>query len=302
MDVASGTNNTSSVIVKKEPVFEAECIEYESFYTQSNRPGRGWRRSRRSFEEHSGEIIPGTGATGRKKTLKSIRSNGTRNDERKDIRSGERMVKRKNPTDSYGKVTTCKLCGSVYHWVRDCPERGSYEKEGINVFSNEIQREYLPIFLKETLNCTVLDRGCVRSVCGKKWLESYVKSLAPDNVKSIQEVPSHTRFRFGVGGLVYESEKHVKFPALIGTRKVFLEADLIDCDLPLLLSKESMKKADTHINFKNDEVTMLGQKLKLKFTSSGHYAITLMGHYHLNGTVKRQSRLYFSNFKKWTKR
>ena len=40
-----------------------------------------------------------------------------------------------------------------------------------------------------------------------------------------------------------------------------------------------MKKADTQINVKNDEVTMLGQKLKLKFTSSGHYAITLMGHY-----------------------
>ena len=148
----------------------------------------------------------------------------------------------------------------MYHWVRDCPERESYEEEGINLFSNEIQREYLPTFLKETLNCAVLDCGCVRSVCGKKWLESYVKSLTPDNVKSIQEVPSHTRFRFGIGGPVYESEKRVKFPAtVIGTRKVFLQADLIDCDLPLLLSKESMKKADTQINFKNDEVTMLGQ-------------------------------------------
>ena len=146
------------------------------------------------------------------------------------------------------------------YWVRDCPERESYE-EGINLFSNEIQREYLPIFLKETLNCAVLDCGCVRSVCGNKGLESYVKSLAPDDVKSIQEVPSHTRFRFGVGGLVYESEKRVTFPATIGTRKVFLEADLINCDLPLLLSKESMKKADTQINFRKDEVTTLGPKL-----------------------------------------
>ena len=40
-----------------------------------------------------------------------------------------------------------------------------------------------------------------------------------------------------------------------------------------------MKKADTQINFKNDKVTMLGQNLKLKFTSSGHYTIPLMGHY-----------------------
>ena len=167
----------------------------------------------------------------------------------------------------------------MYHWIRDCLDRKSYEEEGINLFSNEIQRECFPVFLKETLNGTVLDCGCVRSVCGKKWLESYVKSLVPDNVKSIQDVPSHTRFRFGVSGPVYESEKRVKFPATIGTRKVFLEADLIDCDLALLLSKESIKKADTQINFNNDEVTTLGQKLKLKFTISGHYAIPLMGHY-----------------------
>ena len=140
------------------------------------------------------------------------------------------MAKRKNPTDSYGKVSACNLCGSVYHWVRDCPEKESYEEEGINLFSNEIQREYLPVSLKDTLTCAVLNCGCVKSVCGKKMLKSYVKSLAPDNVKSIQEVLNHTRFRFGIGGPVYESEKRVKFPATIGTRKVVLEVDLIDCD------------------------------------------------------------------------
>ena len=36
-----------------------------------------------------------------------------------------------------------------------------------------------------------------------------------------------------------------------------------------------MKKADTQINFKEDEVTMLGQKLKLHFTTSGHYSVPL---------------------------
>ena len=158
------------------------------------------------------------------------------------------------------------------------------KKESTSSQINEIEREYLPIVIKETLNGAVLDCGCVRSVCGKKWLVSYVKSLAPDNVKSVQEVPSHTRFRFGVRGPVYQSEKRVKFQATIGTRKVFLEAGLIDCDSPSLLSKGSMKKADTQIKIwkaddENDEVTMLGQKLKLKFTSSGHYAIPLMGHY-----------------------
>ena len=49
MDVATRTSNTSSVMVKKEHVLEAECSEYKSFYTGSNRPRRGWRGSRGSF-------------------------------------------------------------------------------------------------------------------------------------------------------------------------------------------------------------------------------------------------------------
>ena len=202
MAVATETSNTSSVMVKKEPMLEAECSEYESFYTRSNRPGIGWSGFRGSFRGTIRGNYRGAGATGRKEPIKGTRSIGTRNEERKDTRSEEIMAKRKNPTDSYGKVTTCSLCGSVYRWVRDCPERESYEEEGINLFSNEIQREYLPNFLKETIICAVLDCVCVRSVCGKKWLESYLKSLPPDNVKSIQEAPSHTRFRFGVGGPV----------------------------------------------------------------------------------------------------
>ena len=83
------------------------------------------------------------------------------------------------------------------------------------------------------------------------------------------------RFRFGVGGPIYISERKVKFPAMLGSKKVTIESDIIDCELPLLLSKESMKRAETAINFKDDKVSMLGQTLDLKFTTSGHYAIPL---------------------------
>ena len=49
MDVATRTSNISSAMVKKEPVFKAECSEYKSLYTRSDRPGRGWHRSTGSF-------------------------------------------------------------------------------------------------------------------------------------------------------------------------------------------------------------------------------------------------------------
>ena len=52
-----------------------------------------------------------------------------------------------------------------------------------------------------------------------------------------------------------------------------IETDVVPDDLPLLLSKQSMKTARTTIDFVNDKVTMLDQVLNLCFTSSGHYAI-----------------------------
>ena len=68
-------------MVKKEPVFEVECCEYESFYTRSNRPGRGWRGSRGSFRETFRGNYRGNGATGRKEPIRGTRSNGTRSKE-----------------------------------------------------------------------------------------------------------------------------------------------------------------------------------------------------------------------------
>jgi hypothetical protein len=54
-----------------------------------------------------------------------------------------------------------------------------------------------------------------------------------------------------------------------------VKTDIVEADLPLLLSKEALKKADAIMNFNNDTVTMFGEVLKMISTSSGHYAISL---------------------------
>lgn len=60
----------------------------------------------------------------------------------------------------------------------------------------------------------------------------------------------------------------------------------------MLLSKKAMKTADTSINFKDDTVTMLGQKQKVLVTSSGHYAIPLSKkHSILNEATKGSVRI-----------
>ena len=45
----------------------------------------------------------------------------------------------------------------------------------------------------------------------------------------------------------------------------------MDKELPVLLSKEAMKKAGMMINFTNDSAQILGFHINLEITSSGHH-------------------------------
>ena len=50
---------------------------------------------------------------------------------------------------------------------------------------------------------------------------------------------------------------------------------MVKSEIPLLLSRNSMKKANTRIDFANDKVNIFGKDIDLQFTSSGHYAVPL---------------------------
>ena len=54
-----------------------------------------------------------------------------------------------------------------------------------------------------------------------------------------------------------------------------IEADVIAEDIPLLLSKNSLKKADAIIDMTNDKVFILGTEVKLHLSTSGHYCIDI---------------------------
>ena len=72
------------------------------------------------------------------------------------------------------------------------------------------------------------------------------------------------------------SNKVVKFPAVLGNQKVFVEANIVTNEIPLLMSsKSSMKKAQMIINFDDDMAQISGNQVKLNCTSTGHYCIPL---------------------------
>ena len=54
-----------------------------------------------------------------------------------------------------------------------------------------------------------------------------------------------------------------------------IKTDVIEADIPLLLSKNAMKAANTVIDFQSDRVNMFGKQINLQFTSTGHYVIPL---------------------------
>ena len=267
-DQQAGSSNQQEyqdVPVKVEPTYHSQDVQndneekrvlYSKSQPHNSRGFRGWRG----------------GSTTRYNQRGSARyaSSGARpkEDERRQ-RSGNVSVRKSNPPDRSGNISRCVVCDSVMHWVKDCPHK---DEVHVQLFTKDIKDEYINQFVGETLNAAVLDSGCTRTVCGKLWLDCYIDSLSKEDSKLIEERPTSTRFKFGDGRVVQASRK-VIIPEYIGDMKVNIETDVVSDDLPLLLSKQSMKTARTTIDFANDKVTMLDQVLNLHFTSSGHYTI-----------------------------
>ena len=57
------------------------------------------------------------------------------------------------------------------------------------------------------------------------------------------------------------SSKLVKIPVAIGSQKFFIEANVVKNELLLLLSRQSMKRAEMIIDFSNDAVNVGGKTL-----------------------------------------
>ena len=129
-------------------------------------------------------------------------------------------------------------------------------------------------FFKETFGCGVLDSGCSKNVCGLVWVEAYLDTLSVEDRKLVNYNDSDATFKFG-NPTIYSSLYQITFPAKIGSKRVDIVADVIEVDIPLLISKVAMKKADTIIDFRNDKVTMFGETINIRFTSTGHYCVCL---------------------------
>ena len=186
-----------------------------------------------------------------------------------------------NPVGKDGNILRCVACDSIRHLLAQCPH--SYENT--NAYEVEHCQEEACLFTgkdvgqmfvlsAEAQNCAVLDSACSSTVCGKDWLQSYLSSLDPNKLESVKKSTSHKVFRFG-GGTVLTSEGSYILPAKLVGKDIQIKTDVVDSNIPLLLSKEAMKKACMKLDLESDTAEIFGEKVHLNCTSSGHYCVPI---------------------------
>ena len=264
---SGGGDNGGAPLVKSEPVFQSSHLE-DVNYTSGNRVWRGRGRGRsRGYNTSTGS--------------RHERSSSGMTPVDKDSGSRQgRSSSRMNPVDKDGNMMKCFICGSFYHFSRFCPSKrygDNDEKQTkevhITLFSARSDGKARGL-VKECLGKALLDSACTKTVCGNTWLNMYLDTLHGDDKSLVEVLYSDTKFRFG-DGVEVTSSKLVKIPAYIGHKKVMICTDVVSNEIPLLLSRSSMKKSNMILNFVNDTVSVLGEDIELECTVSGHYCIPL---------------------------
>ena len=101
----------------------------------------------------------------------------------------------------------------------------------------------LKFLMSEIWSAALLDSGSGKTACSNEWFSQYVNNLCEQDQQQIQYSERNHMYRFG-GGKKVKATHRAKIPALIGNNHIKNRTDVIENDIPLLLSKLSMKKAE----------------------------------------------------------
>ena len=257
----------SHVAIKQESVFEAQ--QNEVYYTNKKgfRPKGAWSTEKPTSSTSWGGV--------RKRNQYVEPSvNHSSNYQSKNN-------KEQNPIGFNGKPMRCRICDSVCHLMRYCPhnERNKEQKayvadaEDIVLYTGHV-REDLCLLVKEAKNSAVLDSACTSTVAGTTWMQCFIDTLSPEARSSIKREAGSKIFKFG-GGEICKSIESVEFPCKMAGKNVRIRTDVVNADIPLLLSKEAMKKAEVKLDLVSDTAEIFGKEISLDSTTSGHYCIPL---------------------------
>ena len=64
-------------------------------------------------------------------------------------------------------------------------------------------------------------------------------------------------------------------PEFLAGRDVLVRTDVVDSDIPFILSVKSVKNAKVKLDLENDTAESFGENLSLNYTPSGHYCVPI---------------------------
>ena len=127
---------------------------------------------------------------------------------------------------------------------------------------------------REASGSMVLDSACSSTVTGTSWLDDYISLLNDTDRRAVVVFPGVRVFQFG-GGTRLKSLGEYKLPAYVVGKRVMIRTDVVDSDIPMLLSKSAMKDMKVTMYYETDIADILGKRVVLNCTSSGHYCISI---------------------------
>ena len=196
-----------------------------------------------------------------------------------------------NRMNRYGRIPECSFCNSRFHLRAECTDMAKMLNETNKKDSDEPKFNYLMVFineqrdnkldalLNECMGQAVLDSGCPNTVCGENWMENYIARLGPQELIKVETTTSSQAFTFGDGKSV-QAVKKVRIPIYWGGVWGTITTDVVNANIPLLLSAKVMVQAEMLLDFRNATVRVkvdVGKTvtIKLKKLNSGHYAIPI---------------------------
>ena len=216
------------------------------------------------------------------------KSGYTPNIQQRDIN----LKRRRNPCTRNGVQLCCNICESIYHFKQECPEVRTtdlYLTHEVILFESDYDHPAkLKNLVSDSWNAALLDSGATKTVAEEILLNSFIQSLNEEEKGKIETSKSNNMYRFGDRNLI-PAILNVNLPVTIAEKQVYINTDIMPNDIPLLLSRQAMKKTGMSINSEKDQAIVFRRHEKLITTSSGHYALPITSYCKLINNVNAGS-------------